>query len=182
MSSCIAYGPKEWITAHDGHRSPSRRQLKMNEWNLTRSFLYTESQGTLSPIPVTIAPYVRSKISEPGYTDTLYSFVSMARLLILSRPFSRYLSVFAHKTIGRRDCFVMKFKEMCSRQSGTRASAHLPSLRRKGGRELRPLKRTYRSPFPALTSEIVRNRMAKANYPGKVGHCGKEFDADSSGC
>jgi hypothetical protein len=125
MSSCIAYGPKEWIAARDGHRStfptPTENERMEFDQKLPQ---YTESQGTLSPIPVTIAPYERSKNFKPGYTDTLYSFVSMARLLILSRPFSRYLSVFAQKTIGRWDCFVMKFEEMGSRQSGTRASAH----------------------------------------------------------
>jgi hypothetical protein len=72
---------------------------------------------------------------KPGYTDTLYSFVSMARLLILSRPFSRYLSVFSHKTIGRWDCFVMKFKEIGSRQTGTRTSA-LPSFANEGRRRI----------------------------------------------
>ena len=46
------------------------------------------------------------------------------------------------------------------------------SLGIKGGGELWPLKRTYRSLFAALTSEIVRNHTAKANYPGKRVRCG----------
>jgi hypothetical protein len=110
MSSCIAYG-----AARDGHRitfpTPTENERMGFGQKLPQN---TASQGTLSPMPVTIAPYVRSKKFKSGYTDTLYSFVSMARLLILSRPFSGYLSAFAHKTIGRWDCFVMKFKEMDS--------------------------------------------------------------------